>query len=77
MAMLKAVVSDKDGIIHELFLKKREKNVGYSWYYGNVALVATQAATPDEALRILQREIAPTPDRLQLISIARSADEQP
>jgi len=38
--------------------------------------VATQAATPDEALRILKQEIAPTPDRLQLISIARSADDQ-
>ena len=77
MAMLKAIVSDKDGVNHELFLKKREKNAGYSWYYGDVALVATQAATPDEALRILQREIAPTPDRLQLIDIARSADDQP
>jgi hypothetical protein len=76
MAMLKAIVSDKDGINHELFLKKRETNTGYSWYYGDVALVATQAATPAEALRILQREIAP-PDRLQLIDIARPADDQP
>lgn len=77
MAVLKAVVSDKDGIIHELVLMKREKNSGYSWYYGNVALVATQAATPDEALRILEREITPARDRMQLISIDRSGEDLP
>ncbi len=77
MAVLKAVVSDKDGIIHELVLEKREKGPGYSWFYGKVALVATQAATPDEALRILQNEIAPPPGNLQVISIVRGPEEAP
>jgi hypothetical protein len=54
MAMIKAVVSDKDGIIHELVLRKR-----------------------DEALRVLQREIAPPPGDVQLISVDRSDDGRP
>jgi hypothetical protein len=77
MSVLRAVVSDKDGIIHELVLKRRDHNAGYSWFYGNVPLIVTPARTPDEALRILKQEIAPTPDdRIQLISIAHSADDQ-
>lgn len=76
MAVLRAVLSDKDGIVHELVLRKRDKNAGYSWYYGNVPLVVTPARTPDEALSILKKEIAPTPDDpIQLISISRSNDD--
>ena len=77
MAVLRAVVSDRDGIIHELVLKKREKNVGYSWFYGDIALIVTPAATPDEALRILMQEIAPSRgDNAQVISIVRSETDQ-
>lgn len=76
MSVLRAVVSDKDGIIHELVLKKRGHNAGYSWYYGNVPMVMTPARTPDEAINILKKEISPTPnDPIQLISIARSSDD--
>jgi hypothetical protein len=76
MAVLRAVLSDRDGIVHELVLKKRDHNAGYSWYYGNVPLVATPARTPDEALSILKKEIAPSPDDpLQLISISRLTDD--
>ncbi len=72
MSVLRAVVSDKDGIIHELDLRQRDHNEGYSWYYGNVPLVVTSARTPDEALKILKQEISPTPDdHIQLISIVR------
>jgi len=78
MAVLRAVVSDRDGIIHELVLKKRSKTEGYSWYYGNIALVVTPAATPDEALRLLMREIAPSRnDVAQVISIIRPKDDKP
>jgi len=77
MAVLRAVVSDRDGVIHELVLKKREQNMGYSWFYGSLALVVTPAATPDEALRILIHEIAPDRnDNAQVISIVRSEDDQ-
>lgn len=76
MSVLRAVVSDKDGIVHELVLRKRGLSAGYSWYYGDVPLVVTPARTPDEAVRILQQEIAPTPnDRFELISIVRPAEE--
>ena len=72
MSVLRAVVSDKDGIIHELVLRQRDHSAGYSWFYGNVPLVVTSARTPDEAVQILKQEISPTPDdRIQLISIAR------
>ena len=74
VAILKAVVSDKDGIIHELVLEKKEPGRGYRWYYGNVALVATQAATPEEALSILREELAPSPGSLNVISIIRDHD---
>lgn len=76
--MLRAVVSDRDGIIHELLLKKRDRSAGYCWYYGNIALVVTPAETPEEAVRLLKQEISPTPDdRIQLISISRAEDGQP
>ncbi len=76
MSVLRAVVSDKDGIVHELVLRKRDLNGAYSWYYGDVPLVVTPARTPDEAVQILKKEIAPTPDdRIQLISISRPSDE--
>lgn len=78
MAVLYAVVSDRDGIIHELVLKKRDQSGGYSWYYGNIALVVTPARTPDEALRILMQEIAPLRDDIaQVISIVRSSNDKP
>ena len=78
MAVLRAMVSDKDGVIHELVLKRRDWNAGYCWYYGNVALVVTPAASPDEAVRFLKQEISPTPDDcIQLISISRAEDGQP
>jgi len=77
MSVLRAVVSDRDGIIHELVLKKREQSEGYSWYYGNSALVVTPAATPDEALRFLMREIAPSRnDIAQVISIVPTTEGQ-
>jgi len=77
MSVLRAVVSDRDGIIHELVLEKRDQSEGYSWYYGNSALVVTPASTPDEALRFLMREIAPSRnDIAQVISIVRSADDR-
>jgi hypothetical protein len=76
MAVLRAVVSDRDGIIHELVLKKRDQSEVYSWYYGNIALVVTPAATPDEAIRFLMQEIAPSRNgSAQVISIVRSADD--
>jgi hypothetical protein len=72
------MVSDRDGIIHELVLKRRDRNAGYCWYYGNVALVVTPAASPDEAVQFLKQEISPTPDdSIQLISISRAEDGQP
>ena len=77
MSVLRAVVSDRDGIIHELVLKKRKQSEGYSWYYGNIALIVTPAATPDEALSFLKREIAPSrTDIAQIISIVRSSDDR-
>jgi hypothetical protein len=77
MAVLRAVVSDRDGIIHELVLRKRAKNAGYSWFYGDSPLLVTPARDPDEAVRILKMELAPTPDeKIQLMSIARLEDDE-
>lgn len=75
MAVLRAVVSDKDGIMHELVLKSRERFGGYMWYYGNVPLVVTPARTPEEAVRLLNEELSLDPEkRPQIVSISRAQE---